>query len=63
MQTHTTRKPHDTARPARKQLTLRKETLRRLTPAALRLAAGGTVLGAAPALSPYSMNPPCVYRG
>jgi hypothetical protein len=43
MQTQQTRQPHDSARRTQKQLTLQKETLRRLSPAALRLAAGGTV--------------------
>ena len=41
MQPQNTLTPHDAARPTQKRLTLHKETLRRLAPAALRQATGG----------------------
>jgi hypothetical protein len=43
MQTQNTRTLRDTTRPSQQRLTLQKETLRRLTPAGLRLAAGGAL--------------------
>ena len=45
-------KPQDPTRPVPKKLTLKRETLRRLTPSQLRLAAGGV----RKTLNTYSRN-------
>ena len=57
MQTEQTQDIQGQTQRTPRKLTLERETLRRLTPAALRLAAGGTILVAEP--DPVTRPPNC----